>query len=171
MAFGDNVINLPMNAVGQIVAPVSSDCAWVEAIEAGRISTADAANIVLTSDVPATRAIIRKADIGGACTTLVAAIKYDDGVTSPTTAARIACFGRKGSDPWVRLRSKAGTEYADITPNPTKDIGDGTFKYATPNLANAAWDTTGCDEFFFGSEIALAATGTLTTATLLVKGL
>lgn len=175
MALGDNHEALPMNSVAPHVAPISMDCQWIEAIEAGKISTADASDVDGTGDFVDTRVVIKKDAIGGACTTLVACIKYDDGVSAISQAARIGCIGRcrRGStvDNWVRLRAKSGNAYADITPDPTKDMGDGTFKRTTPNVANAAWDTLGCNEFVFFSELPLTGTGTFTTATLEVKGL
>lgn len=175
MALGDNSAVLPMNAVANPVAPVAMDCQWIEAIEAGKISTADASDVDAVGDFVDTRVVIKKDAIGGACTTLVACIKYDDGVSVITQAARIGCLGRcrRGGtvDEWVRLRAKSGNAYADITPDPSKDMGDGTFKRTTPNVANAAWDTLSCNEFVFFSELPLTGTGTFTTATMEVKGL
>lgn len=163
------------NQVAQIVRPVQIGCGMVVAIlsedDAGVAGINGADNSGSSINSPDTqiatvsRRIIKTA---GAGTVLRASMRYDDGLSGITDPV-INVVGRMSEQDvfWRKLFNKAGSYDATLATAAT-DLTSGTFDFTDPHPDNNAWDIDGCDEILIGVKTALAATGDVTNADLLV---
>lgn len=169
MALNPIALNLRGDTRAAHVAPVSLSSPWQVCIAAGGVNaTRDAARITdpTAEIITATRRIIKRETLVG--TYLLFRLKYDDGISVPT-APQIAVFGRFASgDNWQRLLNKSGTDVATLTPDTTNDVSDGTDNWTAVGDGQT-FDCLGCDEFLVGTEIAFAATGTVSNSVIEVK--
>lgn len=142
---------------------------WVIAIDAGGMDDQDAATITnpTAQITDSSRHILRREGRRG--TFITARLVYDKGLSS-ITAPKVKLFGRPSpDDAWELLTSKAGGLNATITPDTANNAGNGVMNFTTPDQSAHVWDCLGCNEFLFGVETALAATGDVTTARLEAK--
>lgn len=162
MALGTTV-NARFDTRATLTCPVSASTAWKTIIDAGGVNAADAATVTdpAAEVTRSTTHIIRRENLAG--TTLRLRMAYDDGITS-VTSPTVKVFGRCGTDPWQLLKNKAGALNAELTVDLTNDASDGTLNYTTPDVNTHSWDCDGNDEILVAVEIALAATGTVSTA-------
>lgn len=166
-------LGAPINLVGvhdaQGVVDMSLGAPWVTVIDAGGVDGADAspitdpdANITASDHHIFTRDMKRG-------TYIVARMAYDDGLTTITDPV-VKLFGRHDSnDMWQILENLNGDIAVTIPTDLTNDVSDGTLNFTHPDNSANVWDCMGCNEFLFGIETPLSATGTVTTARLEAK--
>ena len=151
--------------VKEIVRPVQIECKWDTMIDAGGPNTQDASTIT-DPDAEITNSTSHIFAIKGRGTTLRLRLMYDDGISSVTSPI-INVFGRFSSDEvWQRLQNKSGDTNVTLTVDTTNDVSDGTFNFTLVDADDHAFDLDGCAQVLVGIKTALAATGTVTTATI-----
>ena len=142
---------------------------WITAIDAGGMDDQDAATITDpdTNITLATRHIFERDMNRGMFVT--ARMVYDDGISGVTDPV-VKLFGRHNSDDmWQILENLNGDIAVTIPTDLTNDVSDGTLNFTHPDGNTHVWDCFGCNEFLFGVETKLSATGIVTTAYLEVK--
>jgi len=156
------------------IYPIQRQAKWFTVMTAGGINVQDAATITDPDAeiVSASNSIIR---VDGAGTLLMLRMKYDDGITGPTEPI-IKVFGRLANrnsasetDDWMILANKVNNISVTIDIALSTDVSDGTWNWTHPHWDAHVWDLAGCNEVLIGVETALAATGTVNTATVEAK--
>jgi len=153
----------------QTTRPAQFAAAWKTAAVAGIINVQDASTIT-DPDAEITGAT-NKTFFSIVGTLLRVRVMYDDGVSSITNPI-IKLFGRlNDGDKWQIMQNMDEQIRTTITLDTTNDISNGTVNWTLADLNAHTFDKDGCEEFLLGVEVALAATGTVTTATVEFKEL
>lgn len=135
----------------------------------GAVATQDAARVTNPTTQATASNIVNLHEVNGEHVLLV--FKYDAGLAVSTNPAG-GLFGRVGpSGTWNRLKNIGGSDQVAFICDTTNDVSDGTFKYASFTASTNVFDRMGFDEFTWGTETALAGTGTKTNAQVLLKPL
>jgi len=145
---------------------------FVSAIDAGGMTSADAATIVTpgTTITASTCHIISVDPWQG--TNLVFSACYDATATTPANGT-YAVFGRYNNGvtagPWRRLCNRAGNKSRTPGWDTTYDSSDGTLKYTTPDAVYDVFDRLNYNEILVGIESAhTVASGSAALACLQV---
>lgn len=141
---------------------------WQNLVDAGGVATQDAASVAnpTTQVTNSTSKVVTLERPVGHFVSV--SLGYDDGLTAITNPAG-RLFGRKGSTGrWTLLPNRAGGTDVTIT-TATTDVTDGTLLYTTPDPDEHVWERCGCDQFIWGTQTALAGTGTTSNAVLQIK--
>lgn len=182
MALGATVLSKTQgtSATGQFRTNGWATSEWQTVIDATGVDATADASPILTPSASITRSTRHVFSRPPGCGTyLRLRLKYDDGITGPTSPV-VKVFGRTistaGPDapsgtagPWQILRNVAGNLNATLSIDLPNDAQDGEFSYTTPTANDHSWDVDGCGEFLVGIETALSATGTVNTATIEAK--
>lgn len=155
---------LLINSRGAQVYPCSVSSNWINAIDAGRVATADNASITNpdTQIVNASTHIISRDRHAG--TLLKIRLAYTG---TPSTDPVLVMFGRSGVDKWERLINKSDSTTSTLTTAVATDVTDGTLFY-TQVTDDHTFDCNGCDELLIGVQTAFNGTVT-TTAVVQAK--
>ena len=159
-----------LGGAGQRVISVSNATPFFTAIVSGigGPQSQDAATITDPDNEIAVAKKIFKfpTNQGGGALYVGARLKYDDGISAPTSPI-VKLFGRyHEQEPWMVLPSVGGNLSEELTIALTSDLTDGTYKRTVMERDTHLWDTLGRNEFVFGVETAFAATGTVNNSTL-----
>lgn len=158
----------------QPVAMVGMPSSWFTAILAGATGpNAQDAALITNPTTQITPASHRLFTYNGRATRAALRLKYDDGVTAPTSPV-VAMFGRTRTSAsvvttWERLYTLGAAARATLTIDLTNDVADGTYKYTSASLEDQTFDANGCNEFAVGVETAFAGTGTVNTSEIECK--
>lgn len=154
---------------GQGVVESALGAPWVTAIDAGGMDAADASPITdPDADITASDHHIFERDMNRGMF-VTARMVYDDGISGVTDPV-VKLFGRYNSDDkWQILENLNGDIAVTIATDLTNDVSDGTLNFTHPDGSTHVWDCFGCNEFLFGVETKLSATGNVATAYLEVK--
>lgn len=158
----------PEPSVAVETTPASVNSSWYEVCDT--ISTQDSATVTIPSGVTdyATRIITAPSH----CTQVLLRCKYDDEVTSVTGQPKVKVFGRfNEGDNWMTLENKDGDIAIVLTVDTTNDVDPGDYRYTLVKETKHHIDLKGCNQFIVCVETALAATGTVSTATVEAKHL
>ena len=168
MALGAR-INLVGVHDAQGVVEAALAAPWTTVIDAGGVDGADASPITdPDTDITASDHHIFVRDMNRGMF-VTARMVYDDGISGVTNPI-IKLFGRHDSnDMWQILENLNGDIAVTIAVDLTNDVSDGTLNFTHPDGSTHVWDCFGCNEFLFGVETKLSATGIVTTAYLEVK--
>lgn len=151
--------------------PVSVISDWFPLLTAGAIDTADNSGSVIRNPGGITAAdhnLVNVATVnveGSVGTSLMMRMQYDDGITSVTPPV-IQVFGRDNDGNWMPLPNRALSFEVTFTPDLTNDSADGTYYYTRVDMEDHVVDMLGCTKILCTVKTALAATGTVSTATL-----
>lgn len=153
----------------QIIRPSQIASAWYTAVPAGVLNAQDAATIT----APATEIVgaVNRIFVSENGTLLRLRVKYDAGISAVTDPI-LRLFGRlNSSDSWQSVQNQDEQTAITVTTDLTNDVSDGTWNWTLADLNAHTFDKDGCQEFLIGIQTALAATGTVSTATIEIKEL
>lgn len=156
---------------GDIVTPTPVASSWHTLVAAGGVATQDA-SVVTNPSTQITAATSREVTLDPPVGQAVAVrLGYDASLSNPTSPVG-RLFGRHADDPadaWMALPNLSMETQVQLAINTTTDVTDGTLKYTDVDPKAHVFDRLGCTVFRWGTQTALAGTGTTSNAVVQIK--
>lgn len=143
---------------------------WAIAIEETGMDQADNSGSTIVNVSSITSDSTRNLISVGRYNNVIVCLKYDDDITTFTTAPVIQCFGSDGSGVWMPVENGAGQTEVTIA-DTADDVTDGTDFYTRVNYQSGAsvFPTLGATRLIFGVKTAAVSAGDDSLVSLLVR--